>query len=108
MAAAGLDFDGGAFLAGLAKATQAIKIKSTADLLRVAIDTQNRARSACPVDTGRLRSSITHKVGRDKTGPFVEVGTNVKYAMFVEFGTTRQRAQPYLRPALLDALRAWR
>lgn len=27
------------------------------------------------------------------------VGTNVEYAAYVEFGTSRQQAQPYLRPA---------
>jgi HK97 gp10 family phage protein len=27
------------------------------------------------------------------------VGTNVEYAPYVELGTHRQKAQPYLRPA---------
>lgn len=35
------------------------------------------------VDTGRLRSSITHQVGGDS----VEVGTNVDYAVYVHEGT---------------------
>ena len=34
-----------------------------------------------PVDTGRLRNSITHEVGENE----VIVGTNVEYAQFVEF-----------------------
>ena len=28
------------------------------------------------------------------------VSTNVEYAPYVEFGTSKQRAQPYLRPAV--------
>ena len=37
----------------------------------------------CPVDTGRLRNSITYEVSED--GESVIVGTNVKYATYVEF-----------------------
>ena len=35
------------------------------------------------VDTGRLKSSITHEVGKTE----VQNGTNVEYAMYQEFGT---------------------
>ena len=52
------------------------------------------AKKICPVDTGRLRSSITHKV----EGLLGEVGTNVHYAPYVEFGTRKMKAQPYLKP----------
>lgn len=41
------------------------------------------AKRNCPVDTGRLRGSITHSV-RDKTA---YIGTNTEYATYVEFGT---------------------
>jgi HK97 gp10 family phage protein len=34
------------------------------------------------------------------------VGSNVDYAPFVEFGTSRQAAQPYLRPAFRSVLRS--
>ena len=44
---------------------------------------ENSARSNCPVDSGALRGSITHKVG--KSGG--EVYTNVSYAPYVEYGT---------------------
>lgn len=53
------------------------------------------AKKACPVDTGRLRNSITHVVQGDS----VYVGTNVEYAPHVELGTRHQDAQPFLRPA---------
>ena len=55
------------------------------------------AKRIVPVDTGRLRDSI--KV--DSTSPTeVKGGTDVFYAGFVEFGTARQRSQPYFRPAI--------
>ena len=44
---------------------------------------ENEAKKLCPVDTGQLRSSITHEVV-EKEG---RVGTNVEYAPYVEYGT---------------------
>lgn len=41
------------------------------------------AKKNCPVDTGTLRRSITSEI-HDKYG---EVGTNVEYAPYVEYGT---------------------
>lgn len=66
------------------------------------------AKRTVPILTGELRSSISH-------GTAVENGTAVlvvaagtggrgKHAAFVELGTSRMRAQPYLRPA---AFRRW-
>lgn len=57
-----------------------------------------------PVDTGRLRSSIAQALGSDGEGLYGIVGTDVEYGPYIEFGTSRMRAQPYLRPAL-DAAR---
>lgn len=51
------------------------------------------------VDTGRLRSSITHEVNNDEKS--VRIGTNVEYAPFLELGTVRMPAgYPFLKPAL--------
>ena len=52
------------------------------------------------VDTGRLRNSISHRVHDDS----VEVGTNVEYATYVEFGTRKMRPNNYLRSAVGDHL----
>lgn len=73
------------------------------DLLRRAIRVESAAKRACPVDTGRLRSSITHALERDGRGLVAMVGTNVSYALPVELGTFRMRAQPFLRPSLAAA-----
>jgi len=34
------------------------------------------------------------------------VGTNVEYAVYVEFGTSSNQAQPFLRPAVRRAVRS--
>lgn len=52
------------------------------------------------VRTGRLRASITYQIGNDNQSPYVDIGTNVEYAIFVEEGTSRMHARPFLRPAL--------
>lgn len=83
---------------------------------------ENDAKRLCPVDTGQLRSSITHEI-EDNIGV---VGTNVMYAPYIEYGTglfsslgtgrqerwsyqdakgewhstIGQRPQPFLHPAL--------
>lgn len=63
------------------------------------LQAEGYAKLLCPVDTGRLRSSITHQ----QEGKGVEViGTNVEYATYVEMGTQRTKAQPYIRPAAED------
>ena len=41
------------------------------------------AKKLCPVDTGRLRNSITHQAESWDTEL---IGTNVEYAPYVEFG----------------------
>lgn len=58
------------------------------------------AKINCPVDTGRLRNSITHE--RNDAEGQVQIGSNVEYATFVEYGTSRMKAQPFLEPAILD------
>lgn len=55
------------------------------------------AKLFCPVDTGRLRSSIHAEP--DSNGLGGTVGTNVEYAETIEFGSRTHRAQPYLFPA---------
>jgi HK97 gp10 family phage protein len=62
---------------------------------------EGKAKRRCPVDSGRLRASITHET--DGTDGFI-VGTNVEYAPFVELGTRYMSAQPFLVPALQEAI----
>lgn len=64
----------------------------------VGLQAEGYAKLVCPVDTGRLRNSISHAV----EGNTAYIGTNVEYAPYVEFGTHKQRAQPYLQPAATE------
>ena len=63
------------------------------------------ARRSTPGDppykqTGRLRSSITHEMITDGQGAIARIGTNLKYGLYLELGTRRMAARPYLRRAL--------
>lgn len=52
------------------------------------------------VITGRLRNSISHTLGSNVgSETAVYIGTNVSYAPFVELGTRKSPAYPYLKPA---------
>jgi HK97 gp10 family phage protein len=78
-----------------------------AKLSSTGLRVQSTAKRLCPVDTGRLRSSIQTTNPRETgTGQVsIRVGSNVNYARFVELGTRYQRARPYLRPALEQEVR---
>lgn len=56
------------------------------------------AQKRSPVDTGALRRSI--RLSLENGNLKAVVKTNVHYAKFVEYGTIRQKAQPYMRPSL--------
>ena len=70
------------------------------DLQRRALQVDRAAKQLCPVDTGRLRSSITNEIGQDGQGLVATIGTNVEYAPYVELGTSNAPAQAFLLPAL--------
>lgn len=67
----------------------------------------NRAKSLAPYETGTLRRSIHEQVVRVGDGIVARIGvpsladdgTDLGYAVYQEFGTSRMTAHPYLRPA---------
>jgi HK97 gp10 family phage protein len=67
-------------------------------LTQIGLYVEGEAKLRCPVDTGTLSGSIDNKVIESDLS--VIVGTNVEYALNVEKGTRRQRAKPYLTPAV--------
>lgn len=71
---------------------------------RIGAQIERRAKRLAPVDTGRLRASITNTVEQDGDGVLVTVYSDVEYAPYLETGTRRQQAQPYLRPALAQVM----
>lgn len=58
---------------------------------------RNEAVQMAPVDSGRLRQSISVQQQDADTW---RTGTNVEYSTMVEFGTRHQKAQPFMRPAV--------
>lgn len=69
-------------------------------LTAIGLTAESYAKQECPVDTGRLRNSITHAVETGEQA--VYIGSNVEYAAFVELGTSRMKARPYLKPAATE------
>jgi HK97 gp10 family phage protein len=77
-------------------------VPSTRAAVREAVATtalliESDAKRFAPVDTGRLRSSIHAAIASN--GLSATVVTNVVYAGVQEFGSTRQKPQPFLGPA---------
>jgi len=67
-------------------------------LVRGALQIELAAKEMCAVDTGRLRGSITTDK-RYIQKFLVMIGTKVDYGPYVEFGTKKMDARPYLFPA---------
>lgn len=67
-------------------------------------EVMNSAVENCPVDTGNLRNSIHSNINEEEVHG--EVGTNVEYAPYQEFGTSKMKAanngKGIFRPALYD------
>lgn len=99
-----------------------------AALERVGSAAEGFAADLAPVDSGRLRNSITHKVDDNS----VTIGSPLEYAAYVELGTGKyasggrntpwvykddkgnwhythgQRAQPFLKPALQNNIKTYK
>lgn len=79
---------------------EAIRNLSVATLAGATV-VNDDAKARAPVRTGNLRRSIHPELGEYSSERVtVWVGTDVEYAPYVEMGTSKQAAQPYLRPAL--------
>lgn len=72
---------------------------------RVTLKAERYAKQRCPVDTGRLRASITSRIERDSATVFVGVvGTDVEYAPYVEYGARGRAPVGFLRGGVDQAL----
>lgn len=70
----------------------------------IGIQAEGHTKTYCPVDTGRLRGSISHQSGSgfDRS---VYIGTNVEYAPYMEFGTSKgHKAHHYLQRGIENHL----
>ena len=54
----------------------------SASLEAIGLTAERHAKERCPVDTGRLRNSISHAVNESQKAAYI--GTNVEYAPYVE------------------------
>ena len=64
----------------------------------IGLTAETYAKKATPVDTGRLRNSISHTVD----GEAAYIGSNVEYAPYVERGTSRAKAHHMLQKAATE------
>ena len=87
-------------LQGLQKLQTGIPQMIENALIRVAEESIQVAKDTVPVDTGTLQRSIRVL----ERGPnYVIIGSDVEYALYVELGTYKMQAQPYLGPAMDSA-----
>jgi len=102
------------FATEIKRRAEKLKEKST---FEIGLVVEGQAKLLTPIKTGRLAGSITTQSRTKGTKPDGEafasdiiqkpasdsevfVGTPVDYAPYIEYGTRRSSAQPFLRPAL--------
>jgi len=68
--------------------------KQMKDVMTNAGPSPSKAGNPPAVDTGNLRRSI--QINQDTASGDVEVGTNVEYARYLEYGTSKMAARPWL------------
>jgi len=76
----------------------------------IGFDALETARALCPILTqatservpGELRDSIDARVRRDKKGVRARMSTNSGYGYYVETGTVKMSAEPFLYPAFMQ------
>lgn len=81
-----------------AKVLELLNQKKKLALLAVGAAAEGHAKAITPVDTGRLRNSISHAADNDAA----YIGTNVEYAPYVEFGTVHNKAHHMLKRAATE------
>jgi len=100
-------------MARLADFPSDIDIVNEKAFTKKAEEIRDEAKQLCPVDTGSLKRSIrvqkharprtsVHKVGVSAGGYVTnpKTDTKVNYAAYVEYGTSKSPAQPFMRPAI--------
>lgn len=65
----------------------------------------NAARRLCPVDEGRLRSSLAVEMRSVRGAPAARIGSNLPYAIFVHEGTGIYAGRGPIKPVRAKVLR---
>lgn len=85
-----------------AQIADALPAKTKAVVKKASFDVEAQGKNRVPVDTGALKNSISTEF--EDGGLTGIIAPHTDYALFVELGTRRQSAQPYMIPAA-DAVR---
>lgn len=64
---------------------------------KASFDVEGQAKNRVPVDTGALKNSISTEF--EDGGLTGIIAPHMEYAAYVEYGTKRMSAQPYMTPA---------
>ena len=80
----------------LPKIKAALPGSLAATVKEAALKCETYAKDVVPVDTGALKASIK---AEKETETAWTVAPTTEYAIYVEFGTRKMSAQPYMRPA---------
>lgn len=86
---------------GIETLTRNMKRNKKQVLEHIAADFEQRAKSYAAVDTGYMRDHISGKVEGDR----VNMVSDADYSSFVEWGTYKMRAQPFMTPAIREVER---
>ena len=81
----------------LASALALIRTYVTEAMAEVGAQMMTYSRGICPVRTGYLRSTVFFQITEELEADF---GAAAPYSLFIEFGTYRMAAQPFIRPAI--------
>lgn len=88
---------------------QELKPRGAAIVKKAAFDVEGGAKDRAPVKTGFLKNSIATEF--ENGGLQATIGPAAEYGIYVELGTKRMRARPYLKPAFervrAGFIRAW-
>lgn len=88
------------FAARLSAAGAKVSVLLPQVVAKTALSVEADAKALAPVDTGAMRASINTTFHGGAFRPSAEVRPGVNYAIYVEMGTSRMAAQPFLFPAL--------
>lgn len=84
-------------MAGLRHAPELVRQRSAKAVAASTLATEQRVRSLAPEDTGALKRAISSK-SSDLVGT-VLIAPSAHYWRFVEYGTSRMAANPFVRTA---------
>lgn len=97
------------YRAAMRLAAATVGARAAAATRKTGASIERDAKILAPVDTGNLRASIGTEVSGDgRRGVMtVSVGPTAAYGAYVEHGTSRMAAQPYLAPATQRHVPGW-